>query len=94
MGCFSRRVNGNVTESSLLNIKVSAGDADVLTQIRTSTQRLKTNFLENLIFSVQLGNVEHRIRTEVSLYKVLGKDVLIKKVFGLQRRHLEFLIDY
>lgn len=33
------------------------------------------------------------MRTEVSLYTFLGKDVIIKKVFGLQGRNLEFLID-
>lgn len=74
---FETKIKENVTESRLLNVRVSASDTSVLTQIRTSTQR--TSFFGNLVFSVQFGKDENRMRTEVSLYKFLGKDVIIKK---------------
>lgn len=74
-------------------LKFSASDTAVLIQMRMSTQSLETSFLGNLIFSVQLGKDKDRMRTEVSLYTFFRKDVIMKKVFGLQRRNLEFLID-
>lgn len=77
---FETKVKQNVRESRLLRVRTSASDTSILTQIRTPTWR--TSFFGNLIFSVQLGKYENRMRTEVSLYKFLGKDVTIKKIFG------------
>lgn len=79
---FDTKIKENATESRLPNVRISASDASVLTRIRTSTWSLKTSFFGNPVFSVQLGEDENRMRTEVSLYKFLGKDVIIKKIFG------------
>lgn len=55
MGCFSSGVEENFTESSPLNVKISVSDSAVLIHMRMTKQTLKTSFLGNLIFSVQLG---------------------------------------